>query len=150
MPSDLTGLSSPAPLAPARETLTILVVYEDVLTGLLARRMLDYISDVLRPGHELQVTLQKADHLRAAPTAGPPAENPLPLTLPDVLLISIYGREPPPTVFERCMESRVGDHTARRGGLAALLVNLASANGCRAALEQIAQERGWDFFTWRK
>ena len=38
----------------------------------------------------------------------------------------------------------------QKPGLAAVLVNLASANGCRAALEQIAQERGWDFFTWRK
>lgn len=141
-------MSHPAAQA-LKDPLTILVVYEDVLTGLLARSMLDYITGVLRPGHEVRVTLQRAEGLPVALPADAQASNSPGAPRPDVLLVSLYGRKPLPALFERCMESRVGDQTARHGGLAAVLVNSTAANGCRAALEQVARERGWDFFSWQ-
>lgn len=128
----------------SRKCITVLMVYEDTLTGLLAKRMADCISTLLGPRYEFNLVLQRLEHLTDALATGraEPQKD-----VADIVLVSVYGNRPWPAAFEKCMVSWVGEHTARHGGLAALLVNSTAANGCRAALEQAARERGWDFYS---
>lgn len=123
------------------------MVYEDVLTGLLATRMADCISSLLGSTYESNLVLQRIEVLTDALTTGRAGRE---TELADIVLVSVYGNRPWPAALEKCMVSWVGEHAARHGGLAALLVNSTAANGCRAALEQAARERGWDFYSWQR
>ena len=120
------------------------MVYEDMLTGLLAQRMADCIGALLGPRYEFNLVLQRLEHLTDAPASGQAQPE---QQVADIVLVSVYGNRPWPAAFEKCMVSWVGEHSARHGGLAALLVHSTAANGCRAALEQAARERGWDFYS---
>jgi len=132
----------------AHERMGIMIVYEDYLTSLVAERTFDHITARLGSDCEIQVAVRSFDVLTIPPLMEQAACE---AKASDLVLLSIYGHGKWPAAVESWMEMVVGKGVAQHGGLAALLVreqrDASAANGeRRAALEQLAQLSGRDFF----
>ena len=137
-------IEPPVPREPS-ERVSIMVVYEDLLTGLLARGMFDQVVAVLRRDYEIRARVGRLEVL-AALAQSHQADSDEPSA--DVVVVSVYARENWPPGVDKCLGWQ-GTRTGRQSGLAALLVRSPAPapqiSECSAALERLARRRGWDF-----
>src|SRR5438552_1224819 len=139
-----TQIGADVPREPS-ERVSIMVVYEDLLTGLLARGMFDQVVAALRPDYEIHARVGKLDVLADLARCDQADSDP---PSADVVVVSVYGRDNWPPEVDKCLGWQ-GARTGRQSGLVALLVRSPApapqASECSAALEELARRRGWDF-----
>jgi hypothetical protein len=145
MPPDRCGPIGADVAREPSERMSVVIVYEDLLTGLLARGMFDQVAAALRRDYEIHATVGRLDVLADLARSDQADSDD---QSADVVVVSVYGRETWPPGVDKCL-GWSGARTGRQSGLAGIVVRTPApapqASECGAALEQLARRRGWDF-----
>jgi hypothetical protein len=124
-----------------KEPITILIVYEDCMTGLLGKELFNRVADRLGPDYDIHWTLWRFDVLGIPALK---AETVCDANMADLVVISSYENRPLPAAVEQWMEWWERQEARPDGRLVvALLVSsdsdLRTDGGRLPRLEQLAQ-----------
>ncbi len=130
-----------------KQTIDVVMVYQDFATGLRAKRLYDNLCRQLEPECELNQSMWKFEVL-AIPRIGAVAAEEA--AEADLVIISMHGDLELPGKVKAWLETWVGDKSNPNGALVAVFDDSEDAGGqvasVQASLRQIADRGGMHFF----
>ncbi|MEW6303992.1 MAG: hypothetical protein AB1705_11005 [Verrucomicrobiota bacterium] len=124
---------------------SLLIVYEDCLTGLLAKEMINRVADSLKPEHNIRSVFCRFDVTNMKKTMDRFANDPKGA---GIVVVSGYGHGKWPVAVQRCLRQWGNDGSPRSGMVALLVKTQAHARATerrRNWLENIARTGGRGF-----